>query len=61
MITASVCYDTEHQIYCSYKDGTIRSNHCSLTAQMKYYEIPHTDADNARDQRFRDETLALTE
>lgn len=67
MITASVCCDTEYQMSREprYKDDTITSNHSSLTGQMKYYVIPHTDADDARDQLLKDsieqwnETLAF--
>lgn len=69
MITALVYCDTEYQMSRepTYKDYTIRSNHSSLTGKMKYYVIPHTGIDNARDQRLKDdieqwnETLALTE
>lgn len=56
-ITASMCCDTEHQMSSepTYKADTITSNHSSLTGQMKYYIIPHTGADNARDQHLKDD------
>lgn len=69
MITAAMCCDTGYQMSRepTYKDDIIRSNHSSLTGQMKYYVRPHTHTDNAQDQRLKDdierwnETLALTE